>query len=167
MPKASSWTIRQLAMPFVYKLTAKHYSESPITAIAFSADSVYIAFTNENGEIFIVKSSDGSVALSLKREHTDITSITWTSLFHKEFVFADSEGYLSTVSFNEDGLMKVRVPHLFETVDCSQTSRNISFSFNLGSLKNAMSWIPSPRSRHSFFREQDQQRQSIRTCKFR
>lgn len=94
-------------MPFAYKLKATLNSQTPITAIDFSQDSVYITLANESGEIFVVKSSDGAVALSLQRKNTDISCITWTGLCHEEFLFADSDGYLSTVTFHEGGLMKV------------------------------------------------------------
>lgn len=94
-------------MPLSYKLNTTLTSQTPITTIDFSPDSVYIALANENGDIFVVKSSDGAIALSLQRKNTDISCIVWTGLCHEEFLFADSDGYLSTVSFHEGGLMKV------------------------------------------------------------
>lgn len=94
-------------MPFVYRLRTKRLSQSRITTIAFSADGVYIAMADQCGGIYVIKSSNGAVALSLKKENTDVSCITWTGEFHEEFVFADSDGYINTIAFNEDGLMKV------------------------------------------------------------
>ncbi len=104
-------------MPFEYTLRTKRSSQSRITAIAFSADGVYIAMANESGGIIVIKSSNGAVALSLQKESTDVSCVTWSSVSHEEFVFADSDGYISTVAFKEDGLMKVSFSYLNPIVE--------------------------------------------------
>ncbi len=117
-------------MPFEYTLRAKRSSQSRITAIAFSADGVYIAMANESGGIFVIKSSNGAVALSLQKENTDISCITWTGVSHEEFVFADSDGYISTVACNEDGLMKVSVNSLL-----TRMKRSPAFKKEISSIQ--------------------------------